>query len=318
VGEGEVEVCSGIGCVPFGSGQSFIVTDTGSRPRLTSQKSDLPPPPPEDPASKDVLVRVDDVNEQGEPAAICRFTDCIETVAPPPPQMPPLTGTALYTVAYSNNPYGGLTFPDSTLVTGSSGTIDSMGRLSSFTGASSPPALNAFGAGTYFSTGNDGTLAWGGFKNGPVTGGPLAGTLSNGYSIHYVAGLPPPTGTSPAVGTYTLIGATTPTWTPNSPTGTATTTTLNSATFTVTLGASPSVALALNLTHPTLGAIAPSGSTALSGHMFTMSLSVPCVSCSGSADGFFAGTNADHAGVSYVIQDFFTNQHGIGALAFKK
>jgi hypothetical protein len=48
VGEGEVEVCNGGGCLPVASGGSFFVSNSQVRPELTSKKSDLPPNQPGD------------------------------------------------------------------------------------------------------------------------------------------------------------------------------------------------------------------------------------------------------------------------------
>lgn len=46
VGGGEIDVCNSVACVAFGSGQSFHVSSSDSRPVLTKQKTDLPPTQP--------------------------------------------------------------------------------------------------------------------------------------------------------------------------------------------------------------------------------------------------------------------------------
>jgi DNA-binding beta-propeller fold protein YncE len=45
VGEGQIDVCNGGGCLPVGSGQSFYVAASDVKPEITSKKTDLPPWP---------------------------------------------------------------------------------------------------------------------------------------------------------------------------------------------------------------------------------------------------------------------------------
>jgi hypothetical protein len=45
IGEGAIEVCTGAGCFPFASGETFQVSDPSTEPQLTDKQVDLPPPP---------------------------------------------------------------------------------------------------------------------------------------------------------------------------------------------------------------------------------------------------------------------------------
>ena len=46
VGEGEINVCNGAGCLSVTNGESYYVQGQDSRPVLTEKRTDLPPPPP--------------------------------------------------------------------------------------------------------------------------------------------------------------------------------------------------------------------------------------------------------------------------------
>jgi hypothetical protein len=48
VGEGQIDVCNGGGCLPVTSGQSFFVAGNDIRPEISSKKTDLPPNQPGD------------------------------------------------------------------------------------------------------------------------------------------------------------------------------------------------------------------------------------------------------------------------------
>lgn len=301
VGEGEINVCTGTGCVPFGSGQSFIVTDPNSRPQLTSQKTDLPPTQPGDPPGGSfqsgvdpsklvppVFAAADQTTNTGLPQSIC---DVIPTAlqCSAPLVLPVLTGTQNYLVALANSVTIGTEFTTSQIV-GTPSTLDASGKLVSFTQG----GLNTMTGGSYSQTGNNGILAWGTFTNGTISGGSYAGGISPSGALFYVAGLP--NVTLPATGSFTY----TPLTLANSGGGA----TLTGATLTLTLSAAPLANLSLNFTGSS-GAFTASGSGLVSaGGTFgvtSLTIGANCNSCFGHADGFFTGANATHAGVSYII-----------------
>jgi hypothetical protein len=320
VGEGEINVCTGTGCVPFGSGQSFIVTDPNSRPQLTSQKTDLPPTQPGDPPGGVFQTANDPTKPNGNegkatfaagdqtpnpselptggvpgrPLSICEglpAAECAPSPPPPsPPSVPPLTGTQNYLLALSNSVSIGSQAPNS-LITGTPNTLDAggQGQLVSFTQG----GLNTLAGGTYSQTGNNGILAWGTFTNGTISGGSYAGGISPSGALFYVAGLP--NVTLPVTGSFTY----TPLTLANSGGGA----TLTSASLTLTLSAAPLASLSLGF-NSTSGAFTASGSGLVSGGTFgvtSLTIGANCNSCFGHADGFFTGANATHAGVSYII-----------------
>jgi hypothetical protein len=306
VGEGEINVCTGTGCVPFGSGQSFIVTDPNSRPQLTSQKTDLPPTPPGDPAGgvfqtandstkpnyisgEPPFVAGDVVTDSGLPASICgpasTLTQCVPVVGPLPPTF---VGTQNYVVALANSVAIGSQGPTS-LITGTPSTFNASGNLVSFPQG----GVNTLSGGTYSPTGSDGLMAWGTFTSGTITGGAFAGTIPGGGGLHYVAALPN-NFTLPTTGTFTFS----PLTLANSGGGLS----LTSASLTLAIGAPTPVTVMLGFSS---GMTATGTASAINGNgTFTTGLftySTFCNSCVGHADGFFTGANATHAGVSYVI-----------------
>ena len=52
VGEGEIEVCNGAGCLSVTNGESYYVQNQDIKPELTNKGTDLPPPEPTQPPSK--------------------------------------------------------------------------------------------------------------------------------------------------------------------------------------------------------------------------------------------------------------------------
>ncbi|HYL18938.1 MAG TPA: FecR family protein [Burkholderiales bacterium] len=308
VGEGEINVCTGTGCVPFGSGQSFIVTDPNSRPQLTSQKTDLPPTQPGDPpggvfqtandptkpngyGGKSTFAAADQTTDTGLPQSLCDAIPTASQCSAPPPPPVLLTGTQNYLVALSNSVFLGTPTPFvNSVITGTPSTLDASGKLVSFTQG----GLNTMTGGTYSQTGNNGILAWGTFTNGTITGGSYAGTMSPSGGLFYVAGLP--NVTLPTTGSFTYS----PLTLANSGGGA----TLTSASLTLALSGSPTASLSLGFNSVTGAPFTATGAGAVSGGTFSvtsLTIGANCFSCVGHADGFFTGANATHAGVSYII-----------------
>ena len=175
--------------------------------------------------------------------------------------------------------------------------------------------------------GNDGVIAWGRWI-GPVSitmyvnacEGVCSSTenYSANQGLHYVIGTPTAVMPTTGTGTYVLLGATTPTYLNGSfAPGAVTSGQLN-----VTFGATTSIGANLSLAMSDGKGYALSGTTTTSSSQFEMSMSVAgsggacCGSCSSFASGFFAGTNAERAGLAYHISD--NSQTILGAAAFKK
>jgi hypothetical protein len=185
----------------------------------------------------------------------------------------------------------------------------------------------ALGAtGTHADFGTDGFLAWGRWI-GPVTGDPCSDgcILNENYSankgFHYVVGLP--TATMPQLGTatYTLLGATRPTYVDGS-TAPGTFSGSLSVDFDVR---NPNVGLNLSVAMPDT-TYAITGNAAITGAIFAgatgSGVNVSgggCFSgCSALVTGFFAGSNAERAGLGYHVSDFGNAKDAIGTAAFTK
>jgi hypothetical protein len=169
--------------------------------------------------------------------------------------------------------------------------------------------------------GNDGLIAWGRWT-GTVTGqaeidgmNPINETYNANQGLHYVVGMPTPRLPTTGSATYTLIGATRPTYTDGL---------LQPGTFSgsldVSFGAASATVTANFTVTMTDNVYGMNGSTTASSANFSMSPTVTgCFSgCSGLIEGFFAGASAERAGVGYHIVDFGTNKDVLGAAAFEK
>jgi hypothetical protein len=179
--------------------------------------------------------------------------------------------------------------------------------------------------GSHAEFGSDGILAWGRWI-GPVTiTGSEAGTVNYGPNegLHYVVGMPTPVLPTTGSATYSLLGATSPTVVGGAtPPGTVT-----SGALSVTWGTARYTLALQNFGVAMPGAsYRLDGSTTVfsSGSLWSINPRVTptggsaCSSgCSASANGFFAGANAERAGMSYHINDFAGKQV-LGAAAFKK
>lgn len=218
--------------------------------------------------------------------------------------------------------------PESASLANATATFDSAGQLTSISGPGTLPTYFTLGAGgTHADFGTDGILAWGRWI-GPVTGDSCGdGCIVNeNYSanqgLHYVVGIPTPTMPQVGTATYALIGATQPTFLD----GTAA-----PGTFSGRLSVDfqrLSVGLNLNVGIGGLG-YAIGGSAGISGSTFSSSLGNVTVAptgggacgtsgCSANVDGFFAGTDAARAGLTYQVIDLGQGRNVFGAAAFAK
>jgi hypothetical protein len=164
--------------------------------------------------------------------------------------------------------------------------------------------------GSHADFGTDGVLAWGRWV-GEVSIGGSSEIYSATQGVHYVVGAPTTTMPQSGMATYTLIGATRPTYVDgsSSPGTFAGTMDVDFGRFVLTTN------FTVAMPDRTYGM---SGSTSVSSATF--SLSSPAVSncassCTGYIQGFFAGANAERAGVGYNIYD---TKEVVGAAAFQR
>jgi hypothetical protein len=297
VGEGEINVCNGAGCLSVTNGESYYVRGQEIKPVLTNKRTDLPPPEPTRPPSN--FAQGNNVDASGNP--LPGFV---------------LSGTRTLDFASS------LCFSLNCSFLASFGfggvmVFDATGNLQSFNGQ---PVSNVH------TDGNDGIIAWGTFEAPNLVG---SITTIN----HFVTGLTTDVTNLVAnkvTATYTVIGNTTPT-NPNS----GATGTLLRADLTANFGlqsvdASISVlmgGLTMTANHPGMfmNVVSGSGAAAFSGSIFgTGSGAGSCAvagggSCSSGIAGFFSGPNAIRAGLVYDISiPGINSARALGAVAFTK
>ena len=248
-----------------------------------------------------------------------------------PPATPPATTVLMSGSGYAVTlVYGDGGSPAMAFGINATATFDATGRLTAVPNLQGEFYTLATGA-THADFGTDGILAWGRWM-GPVTGDSCADgcVVNENYNanqgLHYVIGMP--TSKMPSVGnaTYTLLGATRPTYVDGStPPGTF------SGSLAVTDFALGTIALNLNAAMPDGMGYAIRGDAQIAGNVFsgfqsfgqgtltTSGTGGACTSsCSALVNGFFAGASAERAGLGYHVNDPVTGKDVIGAAAFKK
>ena len=286
-GEGAVEVCNSGGCVIIVSGESAVVT--GVTPPT---KTFVPPTPASTPIteSKAAFSAVETTSEGGKPLIF--GTDLV-------------TGSG-YTIAWLSHE-GSNNYPTLGSASSTTAVFDPGSKLMKFEGGG-----NTYGAEVVVGAFSlDGVIGWGYWSSGKSSyssGTPLA-------DLHYVVGKP--TGAadlsnlSGMVGTYALAGYTTPT-SSNGYTGSGV-----SGSLTANFSAnSLNVQLGMSMNGQN---VSVAGSGSLSGANFYVS-GTGTGGYSGNfyANGFFAGSNASHAGLAYEIQDGGSLGKISGAAVFKQ
>ncbi|HKB81884.1 MAG TPA: FecR family protein [Burkholderiales bacterium] len=268
VGEGEIEVCNGAGCLSVTNGESYYVQTQEVKPVLTTKRTDLPPPEPTQPPAN--FVQGNNVDSTGNPLFGALLTgthgDLMFSTVSAFSQSTPLIPPAL------QPPTGTITF-------------DANGVATAINGL---PITNVIGSG------NDGIIAWG------------LGLDSSGLPLHYVTGIPTLStdlanlAISNPVATYSVLGATSPTAFACGPLvgGEFTGATLSANFATGLVDSSVSVLFGTNN-------ITGAGRAILNrtnGGVFSASGSCTVGVCSFiSMKGFFAGVNAIRAGLTYSI-----------------
>lgn len=178
-------------------------------------------------------------------------------------------------------------------------------------------------SGTQTEFGTDGILAWGRWTGTVAIPGAFNGVeaYSADQGLHYVIGMPTPTMPTTGSATYTLLGATRPTYV-NANTAPG----LFSGSIDVIFGARASVTTRnFTVAMPDQTFALTDATAAISGSSFATSTtatnsSVCSGGCAADISGFFAGANAERIGVGYVINPGFNNQFNsvVGAAAFTK
>jgi len=294
VGEGQIEVCNGGGCLSVTNGESYYVQGQEVKPVLTNKRTDLPPPSPEAPPQ--AFKQNETVDSNGDPCAL--FPENCNLLAAP--QL--LTGSGNFHVGWATQ-FGG------TGVELAQPTVLDKGQLMSFTRFESVSPVS----GPYSEVGGDDIIVWG-----------RAASFSGGEALHYVVGVPTLdfSALGGMTGTYTLLGATSITDSNNLVIGKLTSTTLTADFSTFSPGTSGSIGIVMTMQ---LGSQNYDSKNPISGSGFMCngSFSFFCATAlSGSAiangQGFFAGTNAVRAGFVYTVSDSNQEISGHGAAGLKQ
>ncbi len=274
VGEGEIKVCNGGGCLNVMNGESYYVASPDVKPQLTDKKVDLPAQQPQ--TTPPTLVQGENRGPTGDPVSFI------------------LTGNQTVSSAFAK-----VAFSTSSLDS-TQAVFDTDGVLRQLSFGS---GLNTWN-GPIYEPGNDGIVAWARWTGGVTldSSGNVVEDLTS-RSLHYVVGLP----TSNAdlttlkvgqlIGTYELIGKTVATWSTGGEAGT-----LTSASLKADFGAPFSninVSVNVNIggidhAATTIGSISSSSANIFSGFGGS---SVGDLNFSG----FFAGANAMRAGMAYEL-----------------
>lgn len=301
VGEGEINVCNGAGCLSVTNGESYYVQNQEIKPVLTNKRTDLPPPEPTSPPSH--FVDSENVNQNGDPCVLFPAT-CAVIV--------PIVGAQSSINVAVIQSSTGFVFPK--FIGPTSAVFSNSGVLNSFVDSCFSCTTTTATLQSTKSSGNDGIIAWG-LALG-VSGGESGWSLADPF--HYVAGIPTDIAALGGItATYSLLGATTPT---NASTGlpqgrlSSMNMTANFASSTIA-GSMTWTGLSIPLSGTFSGSIS-SGS----GGNFNGFGTTSTASGSVNLQGFFAGANAERAGLIYQVNDFIAIGGGslIGAAALIK
>ena len=284
VGEGQIEVCNTGGCLSVTNGESYYVQGPEVKPVLTNKRTDLPPPAPQNPPPQ--FKESENVSATGDLCVLFPTTCGVVSpiVGAQSNIIVAVTQSPGFVFSKISAPTSAVFLNDGTLNT----FVDSCFSCSTTTGTLQSPK----------SVGNDGIIAWG-IALG-ISGGESGWSLTSPF--HYVAGIPTDIAALGGItATYSLLGATTPT---NGTTG-------------APQGALSSMNMTANFaTFSVAGSISsgPGGGFSGFGTTSTSSGSV-------SLNGFFAGANAQRAGLVYQVSDFIAigsgNLIGVAALIRK-
>jgi len=299
--------------------------NTNTPPQTTSQGPSVGPAAPAG-GTKPTVSTGDDTTSDGKTKVVEEATKPETKTTTTTPTTPaatvPLTSGSGFALAAAFAS-GALEQSGTVSASSVSTNFDSAGKLTASTAVGVVvPTLGSGSSQSDFNT--DGILAWARWV-GPATlcttcSSENMGAASTTAAFHYVVGVPTAVLPTTGGGTYTLAGATSPNYGfPSNTTGGTFTGTLG-----VTFGMTTSLTFNFNVAMPDGKGFAMTGSTTTASSLFTGSPSITgsggacACSCTSSLQGFFAGTNAERAGIAYEINDSFGSGKLLGAAAFKK
>lgn len=291
--------------VPAGT-SGLAPADPSEPPQETGETPSVPPAPPGTAGTG--FVAGDERTSDGDPVVL--------TVVP----LQSGSGYAA-AVAYGVSTDGTIGVLDS--AAGASAIFNGTGQLTkvSFSGNTYQQV-----SGTQTEFGTDGILAWGRWTGTAAIPGAFSGTESYtaDQGLHYVIGMPTPSLPTSGSATYSLLGATKPTYV-DGHTGPG----LFSGSIAVNFGANPTAALDFTVAMPDQTYALQATARSFSGSTFAVSTttnnpSICASGCLANISGFFAGANAERIGVGYVVNPGYSgyqvnqNYSVVGTAAFTK
>ena len=281
VGEGAISLSNNAGLLVVTAGGAAFVANANTAPVPTNEQPNTPPAGLPEPT----FSVADDRNSSGGLAI-----------------MPGLASGIGYTIAYAYTAPGPISGTNLTAVTA---TFNDSSQLIQYSGIQE---IGAVGTATAFSA-TDGIIGWGRWVGNTAGNAIGPNPLTNGV-FDYVVGIPTAVMPTSATANYSLMGYTSPTATDGSTNykvagnlavsfaGTGSTVGVN-----MSVGNSTNT-YAFNNTSTPFGA----GSLTFAGSINTTGTGPATGNCTGlcstSISGFFAGTNASRAGLSYSINNF--------------
>lgn len=298
VGEGAISLSNNAGLLVVTAGGAAFVADFNTAPAPTNQQPYTPPAGLKDPA----FTVADNRNSSGNLTIF-----------------PVLISGPGYTLAYAYTD-GAAVFGAKAISSSVTATFNSGGLLTAYSGGFSTFAESGAPLVATTTSATDGIIGWGRWAGSNTPTG-AAPALTTAGIFDYVVGIPtaamPTTGTA----TYSLIGYTSPTATSGA-TGFTVNGTLSANFVNSTVGVNMSVGNAATTYtfNNTATPFAISGSNFTGAAIVTSSSSPTfCTGgCTTAVNGFFIGTGASRAGLSYSITDTMVNNHIQGVAAFAK
>lgn len=277
VGEGAILLSNNAGAIVVSNGNAAFVANVNTMPTRSSEHPNTPP------ASIQPL--------SGSNSALTQQAE-----------LPKMKSGSGYTVAYAY--YKAANSTGSSKREGVLASFDNTEQTSKLTGYDLINDGHNITGGKVTFAATDGIIGWGRWDGSTTAGagGGFAPGLGSDGVFHYVIGIP--TAVMPTTGsaTYNMMGYTNPSTT-NGSSGYTVSGNLN-----VAFSGSPTMTMNLTVANST-NSFAVTGATPLiAGSTFTGASLVTngCgISCSTTVSGFFAGANAERAGLSYKIDGAF-------------
>ena len=296
VGEGAISLSNNAGLLVVTAGGAAFVANFNTAPTPTSEQPHTPPAGLQEPT----FSVADNRNSSGGLAVIL-----------------PLVSGAGYVMAYAYSDTGPVS--GATVLTSVTADYGSGSQLLKYSGGIGAAAQTGAPLVATTTSASDGIIGWGRWA-GSTTGTGAGLNLTPAGVFDYVVGIPTPAAfiSATSTATYSLMGYTGPTSTAG-----LTGYTVN-GTLSATFGATPTVGVNMSV-----GNAANTYTFNNTAFPFTISTGATfsgggLVSCTGfcsastSINGFFAGTNASRAGLSYTINDAVGNNNIQGVAAFAK